>query len=89
MNEPRRYDFVMQVIYEKVANMIEVGIHPNEIGEEIRKTCRLELRLFDIDKDMLIKFCITLAEMAWYMHYRNMDFERITTEKEKAWKTLS
>lgn len=80
-----RYDYVMYVIYEKIKNMIETEIHPQDIAKELRKKCRLELRLCDIEPDMLEEFYRSLAEMAWYMKHSNYDFDRLTTDKEKVW----
>lgn len=72
-----KFNFAMQVIYERIHNLVKIKTYPKEIAKILSKDCRLELRIPDTKKDMMQEFYRSLAEQAWYTMYLNFDYEEI------------
>lgn len=72
-----KFNFAMQVIYERINNLVKIKTYPKDIAQLLIRDCRLELRIPDTKKDMMIEFYRSLAEQAWYTMYMNFDYEEI------------
>ena len=65
MNE-NKYILSRHRIYETIYKMIETGLSPKEIAEQMHKDYRLEVTMHELSPRMVEKMYMILAEQAYY-----------------------